>query len=170
MTRHPRDMSTTANDYRIEKARCQVAVTTLDGERLVGDVFLQPYAHRRAGPEAPEDLLNDDDPFFPLALADGSGTLLIAKDRLNEVEVPDDRPRDDEAAYEAMGIRLAAVELTLLGGVVRTGTVKLELPYERPRLLDFFNRYARRFLVLHGDDGIRLVNRRSIERVRPLDP
>ena len=163
-------MTIAANDYRIEKSRCQVAVTTLDGERLVGDVFLQPFAHRRAGPEAPEDLLNDDDPFFPLALADGSGTLLIAKDRLREVEVPDEGDAGDPEAYAAMGIRLAAVELTLLGGIVRSGTVKLELPYERPRLLDFFNRYARRFLVLHGEDGVRLVNRRSVERVRPLDP
>lgn len=162
-------MSTTANDYRIEKSRCQVAVTTLDGERLVGDVFLQPYAHRRAGPEAPEDLLNDDDPFFPLALADGSGTLLIAKDRLREVEVPDERLPDDEGAFLAMGVRLASVELTLLGGIVRSGVVKLELPYERPRLLDFFNRYAHRFLVLYGEEGVRLVNRRSVERVRPLE-
>src|SRR5690349_8121985 len=134
-------MPQTANDYRIEKARCQVAVTTLGGERLVGDMFLQPHAHRHAGPEAPSDLLNDDDPFFPLALADGT-TLLIAKERLLEVEVPDDAPQVDEDPYAEAGVRFAAVELTLFGGVLRAGSIRLELPYERPRLLDFFNRFA----------------------------
>lgn len=161
-------MTQTANDYRIEKSRCQVAVTTLDGERLVGDVFLQPYAHRRAGPEAPADLLNDDDPFFPLALVDG-GTVLLAKERLREVEVPDDRTPQDGDPYAEAGVRFAQVEITLFGNVVRAGSIRVELPYERPRLLDFFNRFAERFLTLYADDAVRLVNRRCIERVRPLE-
>ena len=158
----------TANDYRIEKSRCQVAVTTLDGERLVGDIFLQPFAHRRNGPEAPADLFNDDDPFFPLALADG-GTVLLAKERVREVEVPDDRPQREDDLYCEAGVRFADVELTLLGNVMRSGSIRVELPYERPRLLDFFNRFAERFLTVYADDGVRLVNRRCIERVRPLE-
>ena len=161
-------MSQTANDYRIEKSRCQVAVTTVDGERLLGDVFLQPYAHHRTGPEAPVDLLNDDDPFFPLGLEDGT-TLLLAKERVREVEVPDDRDPDGDEEFAAPGVRYASVELTLLGNVVRAGSIRLELRYERPRLLDFFNRFAERFLTVYADDGVRLVNRRCIERVRPLD-
>ena len=161
-------MTHTANDYRIEKVRCQVAVTTLDGERLVGDVFLQPYAHHRQGPEAPADLLNDKDEFFPLALADGE-TLLLAKERMREVEVPEDLPPVDEDPYVGAGVRYASVELTLLGNVVRRGFVRVELPYERPRLLDFFNRFTERFLTVYADDGVRLVNRRCIERVRPLE-
>ena len=162
-------MTHTANDYRIEKVRCQVAVTTLDGERLVGDVVLQPYAHHRHGPETPADLLNDADPFFPLALADGE-TLLLAKERMREVEVPEDLPPVDDDPYVGAGVRYASVELTLLGNVVRVGYVRVELPYERPRLLDFFNRFAARFLTVYADDGVRLVNHRCIERVRPLEP
>jgi hypothetical protein len=143
-------------------------VTTLDGERLVGDIFLQAYAQRRAGPEEPADLLNDDDPFFPLALPDGE-TLLLSKDRLREVELPEAGVPPEDEALASAGVRWANVELTLLGNVVRTGCVRLELPFERPRLLDFFNRFAERFLTVHADDGVRLVNRRCIERVRPLD-
>jgi hypothetical protein len=161
-------MPLTANDYRIEKSRRQVAVTTLDGERLVGDVFLQAYAHRRHGPEAPTDLLNDDEPFFPLALVDG-GTVLLAKERVREVEIPGERATDDDDPYAAAGVRWFQVELTLLGNVLRSGSIRVELPFERPRLLDFFNRFSERFLTLDADDGVRLVNRRCIERVRPLD-
>src|SRR5687767_5475515 len=127
-------MPNTANDFRIEKARCQVAVTTLDGERLVGDVFVQPYVHRRAGPEVPTDLFNGTEPFLPLALTEG-GTVLLAKDRLREVEVPDEGEPGEEDPYAGVGVRIMRVELTLLGNVVRVGTIKLELPYERPRLL-----------------------------------
>ena len=161
-------MPPTANDYRIEKARCQVAVTTLDGERIVGDVFLQAHAQRRHGPEVPADLFNGDDPFFPLALEDG-GVLFLAKERVREVEVPDDRVPGEDDPYTEVGVRYAAVELTLLGNVAREGSIRVEMPYERPRLLDFFNRLAERFLTLYADDGVRLVNRRCIERVRPLE-
>lgn len=157
-----------SNDYRIEKSRCPVVVTTRSGDQLAGDMFLQLHSQRRAGPEAPGDLLNDDDPFFPIVLEDGE-TLLLAKRRLLEVVVPDlEAPDQDEAIPDA-GVRFAPVEVVLTGGVHRTGTVKLELPFERPRLLDYLNRYRERFVTLYAEDGVRLLNRRCIERVRPLD-
>ena len=156
------------NDYRIEKERFQVVVTTVDGEELVGDMFLQPYSPRRSGPESPVDVLNDDDPFFPLALDEGD-TLLLAKSGVRDVVVPDDLPSEAEEEYATIGVRLANVELTLMGGDTCVGTVRLEMPDERPRLLDFLNRYHRRFLPLQTGAGMRLVSWQCIERVRPLD-
>ena len=44
-----------------------------------------------------------------------------------------------------------------------------EMPAERPRLLDFLNRYAQRFLTLYSAGGIRLINRELIERVKTMD-
>lgn len=156
------------NDYRIEKTRCRVAVTTVDGERFVGDVFLQSFTPRGVGPESPAELLNADDPFFPMVLPEG-GALLLSKERLREVELPDDPAAVPEDPYIAPGVRHATVELTLLGNVVRSGSIRMELPHDRPRLLDFFNRFSQRFLTLSTEDGVRLVNRRCIERVRPVD-
>ena len=153
------------SDYRIEKERIAVAVTTASGETVDGDIFVQTYARHRMGREEPSDIMNADEPFFPLALRDG-GTLLLAKSQVREVVY--DGALEDDAA-NSVGARAAEIELTLSDGEVRRGAIFLEVSMDRPRVLDFLNRFDLRFLTLHTEEGIRLVNRRLIERVRPLD-
>ena len=152
------------SDYRIEKDRIAVVVTTFDGERLAGDLFVQPYTRYRMGREQAPDLLNASEPFFPLGTDEA--TQLLAKDNVREVEVPGDDP---EGLGVHAGARVSEIEVVLQGGIVRSGTVLLETPSDRPRLLDFLNRLDSRFLTLYCRDGVRLLNRRLIERVRPLD-
>jgi hypothetical protein len=151
------------SDFRIEKERLPVMVTTESGERLSGDMFVQSYARRRLGREEVIDVLNDNDPYFPLALADDS-MLLIAKQRVRDVDVP-----SEERSPLSPVARPVTVEVIVAGGDAFLGEVRLEVPFERPRLLDFLNRLQQRFITLHTADGIRLINSRLIERVRPLD-
>lgn len=151
------------DDFRIEKERLAVAVTTESGERLRGDLFVQRYARYRLGREEAADVLNSDEPYFPLALADDDVTLLIAKARVRDVALP----RSDGS--EPTRARPATVEVVLAGGDVLLGEVLLEVALPCPRLLDFLNRATQRFITLHTAGGIRLVNSRLIERVRPLD-
>jgi hypothetical protein len=153
------------NDYKIEKTRLPVVLTMLGGDTLSGDIFVQPYARYRPGRESAHDVFNSDEAFFPLAAADGQ-TTLIAKDQVAEVE--SEGSMDDDPA-NTVAARTAEVEIRLSSGVVRTGAVFLEVPLDRPRLLDFLNRFDRRFLTLHSPDGMRLINRRLVERVRQLD-
>ena len=152
-------------DYRIEKDRIAVVVTTMGGVRITGDLFVQPYTRQRMGREEAPDVLNSAEPFFPLA-SESDGTFLIAKDNVREVEIPG--PVDEELQI-AVGSRAVEIEMHLTGGAIETGAVFLEVPTDRPRLLDFLNRVHDRFLTLYSPDGVRLVNRRLIERVRPLD-
>ena len=154
-----------SSDYRIEKERITVAVTTSSGATVDGDIFVQTYARHRMGREEPSDIMNADEPYFPLATHDG-GTLLLAKDQVREVVY---EGALEDAAANSVGARSAEIELTLTNGDVRSGAVFLEVSYDRPRVLDFLNRFDLRFLTLHTDGGVRLVNRRLIERVRPLD-
>jgi hypothetical protein len=91
--------------------------------------------------------------------------LLIAKQRVRDVEVP----AADGGSEELVAARPATVEVIVAGGDAFLGEVRLEVPIERPRLLDFLNRVETRFIALHTADGIRLINSRLIERVRPLD-
>lgn len=151
------------SDFRIEKERLPVAITTASGERLSGDLFVQGYARHRSGREEAADVLNAEEPYFPLALPD-DGTLLVAKERVRDVELP-----HGAGGHEAVPARRATVEVVVAGGDAFLGEVLLEVPFERPRLLDFLNRVAQRFITLHTADGIRLINSRLIERVRPLD-
>ena len=156
-------MTLASSDFRIEKERLPVVVTTESGERLGGEMFVQGYARRRLGREEAVDVLNDDEPYFPLALADGS-MLLIAKRRVRDVAVS-----GTEHAAATVPSRAATVEVVVAGGDAFLGEVRLEVPFERPRLLDFLNRLQQRFVTLHTADGIRLINSRLIERVRSLD-
>ncbi|CAA9359234.1 MAG: hypothetical protein AVDCRST_MAG40-3371 [uncultured Gemmatimonadaceae bacterium] len=154
------------SDFRIEKERLPVTVTTESGERLNGEMFVQSYARRRLGKEEAGDVLNDNDPYFPLALSDDQ-TVLVAKQRVRDVAVAS--VAGVEAAPANPAARPVTVEVVVAGGDAFLGEVRLEVPFERPRLLDFLNRLQQRFVTLHTADGIRLINSRLIERVRSLD-
>ena len=153
------------SDFRIAKGRTSVQLTLNGAGCVNGDMFVQSYSRRGGEPENPADILNDAEPFFPLALEDGN-TLMVAKNQVLEAVV-DGLPDEDPDLRSA--VREAPVEVMLAGGTARTGMLHLEVRSDRPRLLDFLNLYAQRFLVLHSSDGVRLINREFIEHVRPLD-
>lgn len=151
--------------YRIEKQRLAVALSFQDGSSVHGHIFVQPSPYGYNGHEAPIDLFNAEDPFLPLELDDGV-VLLVAKRRV--VEVSGVEPGDEDDLRLA-SMRSVTLELTLAGGLVRHGSVLLEMPSARPRLLDFLNQLSERFLPLYTDGGIVLINAQMIERVRPQD-
>ena len=142
-----------------------MAVTFVGGERIAGAMFVQALARHRSAPEDPRDILNAPEPFFPLLTQDGE-TLLIAKSRVMEVDdnIPSCRP--DPTGSPVPGVSVA---VTLVGGVVRTGRVYLEMPGPAPRPLDFLNHTHDRFFALHEERTMRLINRDLVERVHPLD-
>jgi len=155
--------SQTRNDFRVEKEHVAVSITMLGGETLSGYVFA-PQIYPPGGLEEPLQLLNETEPFFPLGLATGE-VLLIAKHRVVEIAL------DDQAAGEELhgSAPTALVQLTLAGGITHVGSVRLEVRATRPRVLDYMNYCTARFMALRTEEGVRLINREMIERVRPLD-
>jgi hypothetical protein len=151
------------SDYRIEKIRRSVEVTLDNGFRVDGDVFCQSVGRFRAGPDEPLDLLNDDEPFLPLVVSDGS-IRLIQKVHIAVMgtALPDG---DDAVDTGVLGMRVA---LTLVDGSEHVGTIFPELPPDRPRLTDFLNDTPLRFFALFTTDQLRLVNRVHIAYVRPV--
>ncbi|HVE78671.1 MAG TPA: hypothetical protein VNA89_07410 [Gemmatimonadaceae bacterium] len=152
-------------DLRIEKSRYPVVVTMLGGARLVGEVFVQSVSRYHAGPEEPRDVLNATDPFFPLA-TEGGEVLLVAKDFVRDVETQDSLYQDP---LERAGLMASVVELTLADGGRVSGAVLLSAAAGRERLLDSLNANADRFIAVYMTTGARLVNRRLVLHVRPLD-
>jgi hypothetical protein len=151
------------NDVRIEKERVAVSITMVGGELLSGSLFA-PQIYPPGGQEDPLQLLNEPDPFFPLGLSTGE-VLLIAKDRVLEIVL--DAPSSDEELPGSAPTAL--LQLTLAGGLTHVGSMRLEVRASRPRVLDYMNYCTARFMALRTDDGVRLINRKMIERVRPLD-
>ena len=151
------------NDVRIEKERVAVSITMVGGEALSGSLFA-PQIYPPGGLEDPLQLLNEPEPFFPLGLSTGE-VLLIAKDRVLEV-VLDEPSTGEELPGSAP---TALLQVTLAGGVTHVGSMRLEVRASRPRVLDYLNHCTARFMALRTDEGVRLINRKMIERVRPLD-
>jgi hypothetical protein len=152
-------------DYRIQKERLAITLTLSGGEQVRGHVFVQPPAYAHRGRGEPIDLFNGPEPFFPLEI-EGGEVLLVAKDRV--MVVSGIKATEDDEVRRASA-RMALLQVTLAGGIAHFGSMRLELPSGRPRLLDHLNCGTERFLTLYTDRDVRLVNRGMIERVRPLD-
>jgi hypothetical protein len=156
-------ISTGRNEYRIEKERVAVVVTMLGGESLSGHLFAPP-AYPPGGLTDPRPLLNEAEPFFPLGLPTGE-VLLIAKRRVVEIVLID--PTVAEELPES--VPTALLQITMAGGITHVGSMHLEVRATHPRVLDYMNFCTERFVALRTDEGVRLINREMIERVRPLD-
>jgi hypothetical protein len=157
-------MPTSHSDYRIQKERLRITLTTFGGERIVGDLFVQASARNRYGREEAHDVANSAEPFFPV-LSESGETYLVAKDRVREIEVGHDATPAEEWRIGSP----STIELSVTGGGTHTGVIYLEAVTGRSRVLDFLNRVGERFLTLHTSRGAVLINRTAVEHVRPLD-
>lgn len=151
--------------YRIEKERLEVTITMEGCTEVHGYIFLQPRVYGYASHSEPAALFNDRELFFPLEI-DSGDVLLLSKDRVVDIS---GLPVGDEDELVRASSPMALLEITLAGGLTRLGSMRLEVRADRPRLLDYLNDCRQRFLMLYTDHGVRLVNRKLIERVRPLD-
>jgi hypothetical protein len=159
--------SDTANLYRIETTRKAVILTMLGGEEVRGNVFIHFSSYRPFELEDVSELFNSDTPFFPLEL-ENAEVILVAKERVAELaadrgEAPSDLPPRDPPAPTAL------LQVVLVGGEVRLGSIRLDAPPDRARVLDYLNALTSRFLTLYTSNEARLINRSLIDRVRPLD-
>ena len=159
--------SDTANLYRIETTRKAVILTMLGGEEVRGNVFIHFSSYRPFELEDVSELFNSESPFFPLEL-DNDEVILVAKERVAEIaadrsEAPSDLPPLDPPSPTAL------LQVLLVGGEVRLGSIRLDAPPDRARVLDYLNALRSRFLTLYTSNEARLINRSLIDRVRPLD-
>lgn len=151
------------SDYRIEKTRRRVEVTLASGRRLEGDVFIQPFARFRSGPEEPLDLLNADEPFLPLVLVNDD-LMLVQKSHIAVVST-DFPTEDDSVERGVVGMR---VELGMSDGTALNGSIFPEVRMGRPRLVDILNDSKQPFIALFAADRLQIVNRALIAHARPF--
>ncbi len=159
-------ISDSANLYRVETAQKAVILTMLGGEELRGKVFIHPSSYRPFELEDVSELLNSGTPFFPLELETGE-VVIVSKQRVAEAAAN----RGDDASESPRGAPspTALLQIVLVGGEVRLGSIRLEAPPHRARVLDYLNALTSRFLTLYTSNEARLINSSLIDRVRPLD-
>ncbi|MEO8909222.1 MAG: hypothetical protein ABI408_03220 [Gemmatimonadaceae bacterium] len=156
-----------ANQYRIETTRKAVILTMLGGEEVRGSVFIHFSSYRPFELEDVSELFNSESPFFPLEL-ETEEVILVSKERVAEVTA-DRREEASDLPPRGLPVATALLQIALVGGEVRLGSIKLEAPPDRARVLDYLNALKSRFLTLYTSNDARLINRSLIDRVRPLD-
>jgi hypothetical protein len=157
-----------SDELRIEKEPLEVNILTIGGETLAGRIFLHPYSSLRQGREEPADLMNSGEPFFPL-LVDG-GVVIVSKRSIAELSYA---APGDVQDYGTMPVGVnVTLNVTMAGGKAFSGSLWVEGPVNTPRLLDFVNRSANgtdRFIALHSEGSVRLLNLAHIETIRTMD-
>jgi hypothetical protein len=163
----------TANLYRVATTRRSVTLAMIGGESLRGHVFVHSSAYRPFEPEDAAELFNAGEPFLALELW-GGGVTLVAKERVAEVEV--EAAGDDDGASDDTGIPrdedttpMAHVQLSIEGGRVIQGSIRLDVRPGRARVLDSLNHLSTRFVTVFTGGVVRLVNRSLIDHVRTQD-
>lgn len=152
-------MSEPHNEFFIEKEQLPVEVVLVTGEELRGCLFVQPTWRRPSIEFDAPVLLNLPDSYFPLQLSDGT-TRLLAK---GHVVLLRGNTSEDDA--EPMG-EPAPVVVRCSNGVVVHGNLMLMRVTASVRVLDYLNRSAEEFILLHQGSRAVLVNRRHVVLVQ----
>jgi hypothetical protein len=134
----------------------------MGGEQLAGEIFLNPASRFRSAPQGPLEFLNEDEPFFALALPDGH-TALVAKSRVESLTA--DAHGECEEAADSVNPQPVDVTITVASGAVLRGTMSIDAPPSHARLLDFLNTYSERFIRVADAGRVILVNRLAIGHV-----
>lgn len=150
------------NTYRIEKIRLPVTVVLRSGSTLAGDIFLNPTSRFRSEQQEPGEFLNEGDDFFALADPEGSAAL-VAKTTVESLTT-DHRPPPSRGVPP----HPVPVRILLRSGATVTGTVSVDAPPSRARLLDYLNSLHDRFICVTLPDQLVLVNRQAISHVHEL--
>lgn len=145
--------------------RVAARVLLAEGVVLAGDLHLLAKTTYPTDSESPLEMLNRDDPFFALTLAEG-GVAFVSKAQAAVVSCRDRGVPDDPARTSAAKLVELSVQLT--DGVEYRGRSSFELPPARNRALDYVNGPGR-FFALWTDDTTQYINKSLVRLIRPLD-
>lgn len=152
------------SDLRIPTATLRARVRCTDGRELSGRLFVPVSSSSHPGPMRPEERLNDAADFFPFALDDDGGTVFVNKLHVTSIAVAAaEIPEDPEPPVSGPAQR---VRLECAAGWVE-GTLTLDLPEYKRRVLDYLNA-AGRFMPVRDGDTLHLVNRDQVLRTTEI--
>ena len=128
---------------------------------MKGIVFLSAAAYNNMGQQTLLDLLKESGDFFPFRSEAGE-FCVTNKQTITHIRFD---PPEQEEEYQSLGDR-ENVEIKFVGGEQLRGTLVIEMPEGRNRLLDFINAMEG-FFLLQNEEAHYLVN---VSQVRDISP
>lgn len=150
------------SELRVPTLALDAEVLCADGRTFSGRVFLPAASSVHTGPMRPEEWMNDAVPFFPFLAEGAGGSVILNK---HEVLVLTVIVAEGGADPEPPGYgRRLAVEVR---GRVLTGEVRVDMPLNQSRVLDYLNT-THPFLEVREGGRRHLVRKARITRVLEL--
>jgi|CXWL01.1.fsa_nt_gi hypothetical protein len=151
---------------RIQK-RVVAATVRAAGQTLKGDLYLGEQAQRHSGTETVLDLLQSEEPFFPLVQKGSGGTALIPISTVDWVSVNN----ESDAHFSMPGVleELRGVRVSFGGTPAFSGLLMAVPTPDAPRLLDELNELYIFVPVMVGNQTYVVNARRALwtESVSP---
>ncbi|HJZ13175.1 MAG TPA: hypothetical protein VJ521_13555 [Acidobacteriota bacterium] len=145
---------------KVEKLKLQAQVAIRGRKILRGSFFVVPSGYPIPHSRLLLQLLNESHGFVPLQRA--SKILLVNKDQIVYVKL------EREKTEVEAGLLQRKVQVTLTIQQELLGTVTIDLPEERRRVLDFLNLKSP-FFLLEDKKDVYLVNKNMIQDVMPVE-
>jgi hypothetical protein len=146
--------------YRIPRREVCVKLLLIDGRHLDGTIFTSEIGSDGLPEQVLQHLNDPGEDFVPLVC--GGEAFLLNKAGILWVQLAA-ALEGDGIENDALAVRIPT-RLTLAGGLSVAGTLAIVMPPERSRAVDFLNA-AGRFLPVHGDGTVTLVQRRFVVTV-----
>ncbi|MBL8149672.1 MAG: hypothetical protein JNN15_07065 [Blastocatellia bacterium] len=156
--------------FQIPKHEMQVDIYLADGNRISGKLFLPILSSSPSGFLPLLEVMNSSTDFFPFLPDSSNETELINKNLVVQVVV--DVQPDEIANLMAEAINIETnwveqVEVACEKLEVIVGSVFLELPADRARVLDFLNKPTR-FFSVKNEKKDHIINKKFVTKVREL--
>src|SRR4029453_3376051 len=122
----------------------------VEGRSIEGDLHLQPRPALHESPEAPLELLNRQENFFPLSLSSGD-VVFLAKAQVAALAYQG--PMGTDPGRESLTLHIG-LKVIMIGGDEYRGFAATELPPNRSRASDYLNAPERFFSLVVGENTV----------------
>jgi hypothetical protein len=152
------------SELQVPTFALQVEIGFADGTTQRGRIFLPTVASLHTGPTRPEEWLNDETEFFPYSPEGTETSYLASKREVVAMSVPalsniEPLPDDVELPQRRVVVECRDHRYE--------GVLLIDVPGERPRVLDHMNR-RERFVSLRDGDRHHLIQKRRITRIHEI--
>ena len=151
------------SELRVPTRALSCTITCVDGRQFIGRLFVPETSMRHDGATRAVELLNDQSAFFPFQPEEGGPPFVIGKRDLLYLTVP--AGADITSPADVEEVPLVAREVVVeCGPRTVNGTIRIEMPENQTRVLDFVNQPAP-FLVVQDGELHHLVQKKRITRI-----
>ncbi len=148
------------HDFKVPTVQLATELHCLDGGVLKGHVYMAALSAVHAGPMLPQEWINSPPVFFPFR-QEGGETLLVNKHQVLAMSVEAPAPGEEDTWDPGVPSRRTLVEA---GGKRFEGSVRIDMPENQQRLVDYLNRQEA-FLCMFDAGNQLLVRKELISRV-----